>query len=534
MATVALLAALFLSWCFFAFKRKLKRQRRSETVAAKSAGRLLELSVSLSIVLLFYHALLAVVLFGWRWMTIGDLQRLESQLVSLQHAINEYKPSWSMWFGVLVVLYLTSRMWINFLAKETPFRFIKETKRVVQVASTVAFLLASFTLLGFDPGQPAATLDIELRRARTEYGLLRRDLRTALIDVSISGTYHRVQNTVPAAKEITSLLDRSYEQRLRLIRIYAEAKSRGVRPDPDIDALLKRYDQQDLRLQASHIEANRDTRDADEGSPPEDASYQDISKARTRLEEFEKRVEPKILRFLNQPGGKEILLEIPGGIINGFADVLTPWTNLLPRAKPVFDTMKSIASDSAKLLFKRKLDEVTASVLKNPEKLPTAVPEAAEEIVDSSPPNLSPDLTRELNAGVKALQRDVAHLEAEDGRIRRRIDIAESRRPAPTEPPETWATEAASRRPRSTPHEERAAEAERIPLQPYPQVRPYPETTSEPIPRPYTLPADPPISGGGTLPSSGGQCICNTYIDGALVSSVPISPGQVCGGQVCR
>jgi hypothetical protein len=92
MVTFFFATSLLLSWWSFTRKRTLFRQGQSETFAAKAFANVFELSVSLTAVLLFYHALLAVLRSGWQWITVAKLVRLEHWLTVTEQTLNRYRP----------------------------------------------------------------------------------------------------------------------------------------------------------------------------------------------------------------------------------------------------------------------------------------------------------------------------------------------------------------------------------------------------------------------------------------------------------
>jgi hypothetical protein len=64
-ATLILVASLCISCWSFIRTRALSRQNYSETLYAKFLGHVFEFTASLAAVLLFYHALLLLILTGW-------------------------------------------------------------------------------------------------------------------------------------------------------------------------------------------------------------------------------------------------------------------------------------------------------------------------------------------------------------------------------------------------------------------------------------------------------------------------------------
>jgi hypothetical protein len=92
-----------------------------------------------------------------------------------------------------------------------------------------------------------------------------------------------------------------------------------------------------------------------------------VSNARAAVKEFKERFRPQVLRLLNEPGGKEIALELPEGAIDRLAATLDPIAEAYPVFKPVLDVLGSTLTDIAQARLKAKLDDLTGSVVKHPE-----------------------------------------------------------------------------------------------------------------------------------------------------------------------
>jgi hypothetical protein len=519
---LVLVVSLLLAWWSFTSKRDLGRRRRSETVKAKFFGHLFEWSLSLAIVLLFYQSLIGVLALGWRWITVGDLQKIESSFVNAQRMLNQYKPTWTTWMAVFIVLYLVSNMWIRFLERDTPFLIFKKTKRFLHVVNTIVFLFASFTLLGFQPGKAAATLEIHLRKARTDYGVLQRELGSALESATVNRAYENALKGLPEAAKIPHLVDASIEQGAGLRGRYSAAQTKyGVR-DNRTEILLKQYKKEDEVAEggASARHGNPASESVEEGSPPETATCAEISKARASVEKFIEQARPGLLRLLRRPGGKEIALELPSGAIEHLAEALKPVTDAFPVFKPVFEIMKSTLTDAVKQRLKRQLDDLTKSAIEHPSELKTILPEAAQEIADSTPPKVTPEVSRRLHGEIAALQREGADIRAGGQRLDRAVTAAEAPVSKPTENRAQERNEFGSNerpeRPRRRPGGSSEPDSE-------PSSGGYggyspPSSTPRPVPM-----HDPVV----------GSCICNEYINGILVASYPISLGASCGPYIC-
>src|ERR1700730_11870887 len=209
MALIVLLGSLIASSYIFKKKRALVRSGRSNSPAVKLADRVFELTASLGIILLFYHALLVSIRLGWKWITVEDLERLEKSLTIWQQLADRYKVSWAYSMGIVVMLYLLGSFWIRFLERDTPFRVFKKAKEILHIINTVLFLLASFTLLGFEPGKAAATLQIQLHRSREAYGLLRHEADNVLSSAVLSRSCEQALQALPSGSRALGLIRES-------------------------------------------------------------------------------------------------------------------------------------------------------------------------------------------------------------------------------------------------------------------------------------------------------------------------------------
>src|SRR5439155_6967146 len=136
------------------------------------------------------------------------------------------KLTWGMSLAILFLFYLFGRLWINFLERGTPFRIFARFKTALHVINTVIFFLASFTLLGFEPGEAAITLEIRLRHEREEYGLLRTHQQQALNGAAINQAYDNAVKATPNGPNIRKRAGDSIDEASRLQSSYNEAKAK--------------------------------------------------------------------------------------------------------------------------------------------------------------------------------------------------------------------------------------------------------------------------------------------------------------------
>jgi hypothetical protein len=534
MATLVLLASILLSWWLLIRKRTLARQRQTESFPAKLVGHLFEWSASLAIVLLFYHLLLAFVAFGWRWITAEKLERLEESLAALQRLTGEYKLTWGMSMAWLLVLYLLARWWIRFLDRETPFRAFKNFKKVLHVISTVVFLLSSFTLLGSAPGEAAATLEIHLRQERKEYGVLRQDLKRVLEDKTIQRAYDNASKALPGTHSVRDLLSNSIDERSRLRDTYAEARTKYAIRDPRIDTLLRRDSDRLAKLDRTIHTAPKESphSDADEIRLPGNITYERLEKAKSRVEALKTKLRPYFERTIKRPGGKDLVLELPGGPLDQFFEAMKPLEEIHPVMKAFLDLTKSALSDSIEARLRPELDKLAESTIEHPEDTETAVSKVAQELADAKPARPTPEEAKQYKRDVAEVQQEDREFHTSAERLQQRMNEAEARR----------TTQARNNQPsqddggRNGTHTRRA-EARRherprggdVGIETRASRQPY-------IPdQPVTPRVDPPFDPGSG--STGGQivtgCTCNHYRNGVLVSSSQIPVGARCGFQVC-
>ena len=475
---------------------------------------------SLALVLLFYGALLTVLAFGWQWITVHDLERLETGLTNLKAWTDAHRPSWLTWLFWSVILYLTSAIWIRFLTRELPFAFTKKLKLGLQIITTTIFFLATFTLLGFQAGPPAATLSLHLQKIRTEHGLMQAELADALAGATLNQVYAKATDALPQHERTRAVLDDAARTRERL-----QERLQRVRPGDRTtrDALQHALRQLDARERPYEVRP----RPVPTVSPdehfwfvplPDDTTYEKTRTARERVREFAERVRPSVIRLLQRPGGKDVVLELPKGAIDDIAKVLDPLAHDYPLLKPALEVTKNMVNDVLKNYLKGKLERLVADAAEHPAALDASLPAAIREAVDTAKPDVSPSIERSYNREVASERHDITDAQ-------RTIARMDAPHPAPRPRP----IERAAAPPHTEPREARRS---------FEPPRTFSPREREPFgesPRDATPPGGGGGGGGGgsTRYTYTTSCVCNHYINGALVSSVPIPVGARCGVQVC-
>jgi hypothetical protein len=506
MATFVLVLSVIVSRVAFVRNRTLTRYHRSDTVSAKFLDHVFEWSASIALVLLLFHGLLAILAFGWQWLTVEQLQRLEQFLALAQETAERYKLTWGMSLAFLSLIYLTSWMWIRFLERDTPFRMFKRFTRVLRIANIVIFLLASLTLLGSEPGKAATTLEIRLQTNRTEYGVLRQDLQRALETQTVAHLYDNAVKAFPDGGKLPDAMRVSADASAALQNDYRQARASHNIKDSRIDRQLRERDIQQAALARATYAgppASTPSDSVEDAIVPPGVTHRDLTNIQKRMDAFKEKIGPFVLKLASQPGGKEIALQLGARPIDQLATILDPVADAYPVFKPVFDILKSTAKDAIKIRLRQKLDELTSSIMQRPDGMETLLPKAAQDIAETFPVKVSPVAERQFRRGLNDLQSQVASLRQSTQRLERS-----------THPPDLTAAN-------------RLPDADGVSAPPLPEPRPAPDPFSD---------------GGGAGGSSGGgfgggysvsSCTCNTYVNGALVSSVPIPVGASCGGRIC-
>jgi hypothetical protein len=393
MATLALVASLLLSWFSFSRKRMLARYYGPETLPVKIFGHLFEWSTSLALVLLFYDALLFLLRSGWQWITVDDLLWMERSLAALQHAVDELKPSWVGSLVIIVALYLLTRSWIR-LGESTAFSFYRKIKDVLHVMNALLVLLCLFTLLGSQPGNAAATLEIRLHQERSEYGVLRGEMKGALASAAVNQVFEEITKASPNASAAANLMDLSASEADSLRKTYAAALRYHSEP---IQHWIDRTEAQRraLRYAAQPRASAEHPPDAiEEIRLPGDTTYRRILRAETNIKKFEDTFRPKLRQLLQRLGANDALMQMPDLAIDSVSKILDPVAGANPWLKPFFDVLTSTVSDKTEMALKEKLDDLTKTAATSPDRVEPLLPEAAEALAKSAPPRITQEAER--------------------------------------------------------------------------------------------------------------------------------------------
>jgi hypothetical protein len=432
MVTFCFVASLILVWYSLRRRRTLRRFGREKTLAFKFWGQTVEFSAILAVVLAWYHALLLLLSSGWEYLSAGTLLRLEHWLVTMQALLDRYKLNWTTTLGIMLLLYWLGAMRIVWFERNTPFSIFKKTKSILHVINVLAFLLASFTLLGSEPGAAAATLEIRLQKQRTDYGVLRREVKRALAGTSTSRAFDNVMRAFPSEPSAVAKLVESIDRNADALRkSYTDTKAKYDVRDASTERLLAGYDrkQEDVERVQSVSESDSESSDHDAENPPDVVSEHEIEGATASLHVLEEKVSPPFLGFLKRPGAKDIALHIADLPMDKTLEVLLrPITEAYPVLKPALDVLTSTLTDAVRQPLERKLDELTPALIERPDDAESLISQAAKDLADPIPVKIPPEQIRHFQRAVGELEREAKEFETGITRMDRIARSAESHR----------------------------------------------------------------------------------------------------------
>ena len=430
--TAALFVSVLIAWISFRRKAAIKRMGRGKTLSFKIAEETFELAAVLAGVLAFYHVLLALLAFGWDNLSAGTLLRLQDWLTRCQELLERYKLSWTTTSGILILLFVLG-LRIRFLADEIPFKFFKAVRKTLRIVSLAAFLLCAFTLLGFDPGKPAATLAIHLQKQRSDYGVLQHELKDALAGSIASRVAEKATQALPGGPaRVLKTLDRIENASGTLRKTYESAQAKYEIHDGTATSLLRNDLRRRAVLEGTEAEASsRATIPGKTGSAnvPQNVSEKAIETASSNLESLRRTAHPELLKVLKRPGGKDIVLQLPDLVVGKTSELLSHHiAEVYPFLKPVLEAVTSIMTDAIKLPLEKKLDELTRAVLDRPSETENLLRDASTELADSVRIDPGSIQGRVSERSIQELDREADQMEASVRRLEIAMTRAEERR----------------------------------------------------------------------------------------------------------
>lgn len=428
MITIVFIASMLLAWYSFRRARMLKKYGREETATYKFLQHTFEFSAILGFVLLWYHLLLLFVTSGWQSVSAADLLRIEQALGAVQEVLDRYKLKSSTSLGVLLALYFLGVMRISWFEGNTVFSLFKKTKKLLHIANVLVFLLASFTLLGSEPGSAAATLEIRLQRQRNDYGLLRSEVNQALSGTAATRALDKVMQRFPGGAGTIVQVFESIDRNGDILRqTYTDTNARYELRDGRTEGLLARYERQRSAIErVSDLPGSSAAPSGIFPELPDGVTQRGIEAARDSLRAYEQRAHSRFLRLLTRPGGKDIALqlsEMPAS--KALQTLLKPVTESLPILKPALEVLTSTVIDALKVPIERKLDELTRAVAQNSEVTERLVEQAAKDVAESVPVNVPSEQARDYQRSLGQLKHLAKELEAGIPRVQELARSAE-------------------------------------------------------------------------------------------------------------
>ncbi|MBV9155933.1 MAG: hypothetical protein JO097_06705, partial [Acidobacteriaceae bacterium] len=397
-------------------KRRLARRHESDTSYGKFAKNIFQWASSLFVVMLFYTCVLLILAGGWKFLSVAHVVWLEHFFQELKELSERYKPTWIQTFGLLLGIFLVSKTWTRLFQTAAPYRLVKKAAALVALVANIIFLFASFTLLGFDPGEPATTLAIHLQKEREEYGLLRAEVADAVRAPVLDKILQNITNTIPGGQRIPELIQQTLDEGERLGSSYKNAQESGGGHSSHLITIVRRSEARAKVFEPGNTESAKPVRPP-QAEPPSDLSFREIAAARESLREFREARNPHVLHFLQQAGGKELALALPEGLVEYGTGFLDPFVEQFPLLKPVAEVLKSLASDTLEKRVEKKIDILTEQIARNPAQAEEGLQQGARDVANSVPIQVDPHIVAELRAKTRSAERTIADLQTATRRL---------------------------------------------------------------------------------------------------------------------
>lgn len=398
-------AAVMGAFACWRLRARIVREGRGASVGCKLLGHSLEFLATLAAVLLLYHLLLVAIAAGWPHVSPQALLKLEQRLDLARASVERFKPGWLTTLAILLAIYLlgAARVWV--FRTDGPLRAFKKAKAAVRMAGTALLLLCSFTLLGAELGEPAATLAIRVRTTQEAHGALRREVEQALLGSVADRLDERVATAWgPAFRALPRVAGQAAASAGALQRDLTTARQEQRVTRPDAERALKRHAQVPragagaLALAARGASAEAVV--APEMSEPW-APYRVVEKARNA-----------VAKAVQGRAGRELAGHLTGGSLQSLLGaIVRPVAEAHPLLKPALDVISSTLGDDLRARVDRELDSLTRSVVEAPEQAQALLSGAATRVGAAVEEAIPPEVVHESEGAVKQLEEDLHGLE---------------------------------------------------------------------------------------------------------------------------
>ena len=378
----------------------------------------------LAVVLLVYHALLAFVTAGSKFASTEFLVRLETGFINAKEFLGPFQDPWNV-LRVLEILFFLGLFGLPFVSSPNLFTWMRRAKRNIRWMYTTAVLLCSFTLLGSELGEPAVTLQIQIRTNRAGYGALRQTVEAALSQQVGQDIYDKIRDTLPPVYGAALGSAKGRDTEINALRVEYEnaRKEFGV----NITSVGAALDQRAARTKAQselrtrlRTEAYATTSGQRGQAAIADAAINSESQLKRAQGALSARRSPGIL-LLQQEAGKEVILQAPKVITDQIKGALIrELTAQYPILSPIVSVFTSTLDKQMEARLKSRIDKVVSRAIEAPSSVEAALTETAKEVTDTTPIKIPPKLLAEATEKANGLRREVEGLRA----MRAQIDQA--------------------------------------------------------------------------------------------------------------
>jgi hypothetical protein len=415
----------------------------------------LEFLVPFTIILGAYYAFCGALWFMIDSVNLGALVKLEEALEKARSMFSVFKVSAFQTFGVLVILYLLNFVRVPSSNISTLFKFFDRYQKFVRRAYIVAVLLASFTLLGSQIGNPTSALKVKIRTTRDGYADLVNDTAELLSQVVFHDLFEKAKKDFPESYiEAFDLPGKILADAESLKKYYEKVSDKYSFKDDSVVMLYSKYigrshlkgyseilslDFDRISVSRSevskenkeHIRKNVEARSGDinlvvldeEAATkrivptqyPETLTQKQIESTKKAISNYKQKIPARAVELLQLPGGKKILLHGPRLIT---AQLKTAVFGELIRNIPLFGPLVDVASNTIGKAVEVKFGESAENALaisgKDSGRLGSALRSESSKIVQATDIFLTKDQLRFARIEPARLKAEVQHFKEKD------------------------------------------------------------------------------------------------------------------------
>ena len=388
-----MIAIIFIIGCFLTFfflvkKSKIENYNLKKGVLYYFYKNSLDFLVPFVVITFLYLMLFLVVALASNSTPLYSLIHFEESLEKFKSIFSIFKLNAIQVFFILIAIYLLG--FLRFFAHKSKrlFSLFNKYQSFVRWVYIVLVLLCSFTFFGTQLGEPTTNLSLRIKIIRDGYADLCKDVQDTIAEEVAIDIYSKVHDQFPQSYQDALEAPRRIEQEATNLRdYYNSVRSEFDINEKNIDAILEKNS---IRMKTASDLAKeiKFSGDLSKGKnnftipDPRQINYKKIKDARTAVAKYRSRLQPRVIKYLQIEGGKEITSQIPK-IFTGkvektlFQQVFKGY----PVLEPIIDIFFRTLDREMETKVEQAIDQVTNATISNPENLGKVIEEESDKIV---------------------------------------------------------------------------------------------------------------------------------------------------------